>query len=84
MMIKLPKEISKASLESQLEKLYNMRNIIKYSQSHISNEYSLNILESKISELEKEIKEKEIINSINPNDKVFDTQEYADKLKNPK
>lgn len=79
-MIKMPKDKPTPSLETRLEKLYQMRSAVKFSNSQISNEYSLNILDAKIAELEKEIEEKEVTSTIK-DEEVFDTEVYAKRAK---
>lgn len=79
-MIKMLKDKPAPSLETRLEKLYQMRSAVKFSNSQISNEYSLNILDAKIAELEKEIEEKEVTSTIK-DEEVFDTEVYAKRAK---
>ena len=55
-MIKMPKDKPAPSLETRLEKLYQMRSAVKFSNSQISNEYSL-----KLQNLKKKLKKRKLL-----------------------
>lgn len=84
-MIQLPKEENRTfSLEKQLEKLTDMKNVMLSSSSTINMDYPLNIINNQIKIIEEKIREKDLLNASKSNDEVFDTEKYAEKAKSGK
>ena len=84
-MLVLPKEENKTfSLEKQLEKLNDMKNIMLSSHSTINLDYSMSQINNQIKIIEDKMKEKDLLNTFKSNEEVFDTEKYAEKAKSKK
>lgn len=81
-MIKLGKEKPKnTSIENQLERLYEMRTILKSSYSIVGSDYAEMQINNRIKELEQKIAENDAKASIQEDTPMFDTEVYAKKAK---
>ena len=84
-MLVLPKEENKTfSLEKQLEKLNDMKNIMLSSHSTINLDYSMSQINNQIKIIEDKMKEKDLLNTFKSSEEVFDTEKYAEKAKSKK